>query len=73
MNCSTCTHPINRNEGYYLVGETPYCSQCFQKTDLYCGIKYKGMPPAAGRKSNNLLEAFREYQQREQKSAFLRY
>jgi hypothetical protein len=68
MNCAACNRPINRFRGYYLVGDIPYCRKCYKGTDERRYIKYPIQPVAAEYEHDNLLEAFRAYQERDRKS-----
>lgn len=68
MNCAACDQSINRFEGYYLVGNRPYCSSCFPRADRHGDAKHITYPHPLEWKHNNLLEAFRAYQERERNS-----
>lgn len=73
MNCAACNRSINRFEGYYLVGDLPYCTTCFQRTDRLRDINSPTQPLAVEWGHGNLLEAFRAYQERERKVVYRRY
>jgi hypothetical protein len=73
MNCAACDQSINRFGGYYLVGNRPYCSGCFKRTNRHRNTKHLTQTCTLEWEDNNLLEEFRAYQERERQSACRSY
>ena len=69
MNCAACNQSINRFGGYYLVGNSSYCSNCFKEKNRYRAAINSTQPHTTEWDQDNLLKAFRAYQERERKSA----
>lgn len=70
MNCTTCSSPIDKNRGYYLVMGVPYCIDCYQALDEVPGVQTHCFQQ---REKEDLLDAFRAYQKRNRASVCQSY